>query len=240
MLYSFICVDNVHVLSERMLVNPFFSLMTCLLVQLTKTIRLEYKISNGQILTYSEVQIIEQHDVNKHLDQTIQYIQMNYTEYITEMDSIKHIERKIDSIRIIPTNQHKSKQLSEATHRKFGDQSMSRPAELSTVDGNIILPPPNDPSFPEHELEINQTWIIPIMNSLGEIHYKLIRIDENNLAEIEFEGGLAVSPDTILTGKWTFDIQRGVTLTQQTISTSSIFADRRITKTIIQKLLSIE
>ena len=214
--------------------------MTCLLVQQTETIRLEHKISHGQVLTYSEIQIIERHEIDKHLDQTIEYIEMNYTEYITEIVSIKHIERKIDSIRIIPRNQHKFKQLSETTHRRFGDQSLSQPAELSTVDGNIILPPPNEPTFPEHELEINQTWVIPIMNSLGEIHYKLIHIDENNLADIKFEGGLAVSPDTILTGKWTFDIQRGVTLTQQTISTSSIFADRRITKTIIQTLLLIQ
>ena len=70
--------------------------------------------------------------------------------------------------------------------------------------------------------------------------YKLIYIDENNLAGIEFEGGLALSPDTVLTGRWTFDIQRGVSLTQHTINTSSIFADRRITKTIIQKLLLIQ
>lgn len=183
---------------------------------------------------------MERHDVDKRFDQTVEYIQMNYTEHITEIDSIKYIERKVDSIRIIPRNQHKLKQFSETTRRQFGHQSISRPVELSTVDGHLILPPPSEPSFPEHELEINQTWVVPIINSLGEIHYKLLHIDENNLADIELEGGLAVSPDTYLTGKWTFDIERGVTLTQQTVSTSSIFADRRLTKTIIQKLLSIK
>ena len=223
-----------------MFVSILFSLVTCLLLQRTESIRLEYKISSGQFLVYSEIQIVERHDVDKRLEQTVEYIQMNYTEHVTEINSIKHIERKINSIQIIPRNHNKLKQLSETTHRQFGQQAMSRPAELSTVDGHIILPPPTEPTFPEHELDVNQTWVVPIMNSLGEIHYKLLHIDENSLADIEFEGGLAVSPDTLLMGKWSFDIERGITLAQQTTSTSSIFADRRITKTTIQKLLSIK
>jgi hypothetical protein len=73
---------------------------------------------------------------------------------------------------------------------------------------------------------------------LTTIHYKFIHIDENEIADIEFEGGLVISPDTSLTGKWTFDIQRGMTLTLKAISTSSILSDFGTTKTITRKLLS--
>lgn len=45
------------------------------------------------------------------------------------------------------------------------------------------------------------------MNSIGEIQYKLIHInDQNQIVKIEFDGDLTMSPDTSLTGKWTFNI----------------------------------
>jgi len=47
-----------------------------------------------------------------------------------------------------------------------------------------------------------------------------------------------MSMDASIIGKWTFDIKRGTTLTQQTISISSILLNHRITKTITQKILS--
>jgi len=95
---------------------------------------------------------------------------MNYTEHITEIDSIKNIERQINSIRIIPENQYKFNQLSETIHRKFGEQVISHPVELSSIDGHILLPPLYEPNFPEDDIQTGQTWIVPILNSLGEIH----------------------------------------------------------------------
>ncbi|CAF1287585.1 unnamed protein product [Rotaria sp. Silwood1] len=209
-----------------------------LLWEKSLTVRLEYKYSVGQRLTYLELQIIERHDVEKRLDETIEYIEMNYTEEIIKIDSIDNIQRKMNSIRMYPFDRYKHKQLLETTYRIFENQSINRPAELSSLNGRIIIPPPNEPSFPQDDIKIGHIWTIPIINSLGEIHYKLIDIDEYEIAHIEFEDEPVMYFDASLTGKWTFDVQRGITLTQETVSSSSMLADHRVTKTITKKLLS--
>jgi hypothetical protein len=213
-------------------------LITILSWEKSETIRLEYKFSKEKCLNYSEIQLIERRDIEKRLDESIEYIQMNYTEQMIEIDSIEYIQRQINSVQIIPPNRYKHNQLFETTHRKVGDQSISRPVELSSVDGHILLPPPNEPNFPIDDISIGKSWSIPIMNSLGEVQYKVTKIDQNKIVTIEFEGGLKMSPDASLIGKWTFDNKRGITLTQQTISSSSILSDQQITKTITKRLLS--
>ncbi|CAF2838869.1 unnamed protein product [Rotaria sp. Silwood2] len=218
-----------------LLVILFFQILSW---EKCETIRLEYKFSAEKRLTYSEIQIIEHHDVEKHLDETIEYIEMNYTEEIIKIESINNIQRKINSIRMFPFNQYKYEQLFETTYRIFEDQSIIRPAKLSSLNGRILIPPPNEPTFPQHDSQIGHTWTIPIINSLGEIHYKLIYIDENQITLIQFEDEPVMYFDASLTGKWTFDVQRGITLTQETVSSSSMLADQRVTKIIKIKLLS--
>jgi hypothetical protein len=198
-------------------------------VEKIETIRLEYKYSNEEYLTYSEIQIIERHDFEKHLGETIEYIEINL---------IKNIEKRINSLRLIPHEQYKYNQLSETTYQQIDDQFLSHPAELSSFGGHIVLSSPNQPKFPQDDIQIGNSWIIPITNSLGEIHYKLIHIDENEIAQIDFEGGLSISSDASLIGKWTFDIKRGITLTLKTSSTSSILSDYGITKIITKKLIT--
>jgi hypothetical protein len=39
--------------------------------------------------------------------------------------------------------------------------------------------------------------MIPIMNSLGEIQYKLIEINEEQIAKIDFDAEIPVSPGTL-------------------------------------------
>ncbi|CAF3261576.1 unnamed protein product, partial [Rotaria socialis] len=90
------------------------------------------------------------------------------------------------SIRIFPFNRYKYKDLSETAQRKFDNQSIIRPAELSSLNGRILIPSPNEPSFPQNNVEIGTTWIIPILNLLGEIQHKIIPIDENQIVSIQF------------------------------------------------------
>ncbi|CAF0920037.1 unnamed protein product [Rotaria sordida] len=122
-----------------------------------------------QRLTYSEIDLIERRDVEKCLDETIEYIEMNYTEEIVKIESIENIQRKINSIRMFLFNRYKYEQLLETTYRIFEDQSINRPAELSSLNGRILLPPLNQLNFPQDDIQIGYTWIIPIRNSLGEI-----------------------------------------------------------------------
>ncbi|CAF1209305.1 unnamed protein product [Rotaria sordida] len=205
----------------------------------SETVRLEYKYSAEQRLTYSEIEIIERRDVEKRLDETIEYIEMNYTEVIVKIKSIENIQRKKNSIRMFPFNRYKYEQLFETTYRIIEDQTINHPGELSSLNGRILLPPPNQPNFPQNHIQIGSTWIIPIQNSLGEIQYKLIDIDDNKIAYIVFEGDLIMNFDARLTGKWAFDIEKGITLTQEIVSSSSMLADYRLTKIITKKLLSI-
>ncbi|CAF3234590.1 unnamed protein product [Rotaria socialis] len=92
----------------------------------------------------------------------------------------------VSSIRIFPFNRYKYKELSETAQRKFDNQSIIRPAELSSLNGRILIPSPNEPSFPQNNVEIGTTWIIPILNLLGEIQHKIIPIDENQIVSIQF------------------------------------------------------
>lgn len=229
-------------MSKKQQMFAFLLLIYVIIFSLEKveTIRLEYKYLSGKYYTYSEIQIIERHDFEKGIDESIEYIEMNYTEYINEIDSIKNIKKQINSIRIIPNNEHKIKQLSETTYLKFGEEFLSRPAELSSIDGHILLSSPDQPNFPENDIEIGGKWVIPIMNLVGEIHYNLIDIDKNEIAKIEFEGGLSISSHTNLNGKSIFDIKQGIILKQKTTSISSILSDQRITKIINKKLLFIK
>jgi hypothetical protein len=204
-----------------------------------ESIRLEYKYSVGECLTYREIQIMERHDATRHLDETIQYIQMNFTEQIIEINNEKYLQRRVHSLQIIPDNKFKYDELFQTTQTSFHQQSSNRPAELSSSEGHLLLSSPSHPQFPQHYIQINETWIIPIMNSLGEIQYKLIDINEEQIAHIHFEAEIPISSGTLLTGFYSFHIQQGSTLTQQTISASSALADIQLTKTITRKLLTI-
>lgn len=217
----------------------FFLLIKMFLLKKVETIRLEYKYVVGKSYTYFEIQTIERHYFIQHFDETIEYIEMNYTEYLNEINSIKTIERRMNSIRIIPINEHKINQLSERIFRKFGEEYLSHPVELSSIDGHILLTLPYEPNLPENDIEIGRKWIIPIMNSLGEIYFNLININNNKIARIDFQGGLTTSFDASLTGKWNFDIEQGIILKQKTISISSILSDDKIIKTNRKKLLFI-
>ncbi|CAF0834297.1 unnamed protein product [Rotaria sordida] len=110
-----------------------------------------------QRLTYSEIEIIERRDVEKCLDETIEYVEMNYTEEIVKIESIENIQRKINSIRMFPFNRYKYEQLLETTYRIFEDQSINRPAELSSLNGRILLPSLNQLNFPQDDIQIGHT-----------------------------------------------------------------------------------
>ncbi|CAF1226327.1 unnamed protein product [Didymodactylos carnosus] len=56
-------------------------------------------------------------------------------------------------------------------------------------DGLHLLPPPSDPTFPLHDIDVGDKWTTPIMNALGELEYKLINAD-GQVATLEFDGGL--------------------------------------------------
>jgi hypothetical protein len=89
-----------------LLLLSFFILMICSWEKV-ESVQLEYKYSVGECLTYCQIQIMERHDATTHVDETIEYIQMNYTEEINEIN----IQRRVDSLRIIPDNKYKYDQL---------------------------------------------------------------------------------------------------------------------------------
>ena len=76
-----------------------------------ESVQLEYKYSVRECLTYCQIQIMERHDATTHVDETIEYIQMNYTEEINEINHEKYIQRRVDSLQIIPDNKYKYDQL---------------------------------------------------------------------------------------------------------------------------------
>ncbi len=76
-------------------------------------------------------------------------------------------------------------------------QFSNRSAELSFSEGHLLLSPPNYPQFPQHDIQINDTSIIPIINSLGQIQYELIHINEEQIAKIDFDAEIPVSPGTL-------------------------------------------
>jgi hypothetical protein len=55
-----------------------------------ESVQLEYKYSVGEYLTYYQIQIMERHDAKTHLDEMMEYIQMNYTEEINEINHEKY------------------------------------------------------------------------------------------------------------------------------------------------------
>lgn len=224
---------------ENEINNLFVFFYFILLWKTIEAIRFEYKFSNNESLTYSEIQFIERYDMEKHLDETIEYIEMNYTEKIIEIESIKNIQRRVYSIRMFPFNKYKYEQLFEITYRKTHNLSITHPAELSSWNGRILLSPPNEPNFPQDDILIGTTWKIPIINSFGEIQYTLNNVDDNQIAFIEFKSDLVSFIDTNLNGKWMFDMQKGITISLESICSSSILSNHIITKIIKKQFLSI-
>ncbi|CAF2722775.1 unnamed protein product [Rotaria sp. Silwood2] len=123
-------------------------------------------------------------------------------------------------------------------NHRVQNQTINCPIELSSINGRVIIPPPIEPSSPQDDIQIGHIWTISIINSFGKIYYKLIHTDESQLANIEFEDEPTMYLNTSLTGKWTCDIQRGITLTQEIVSSSSMLVNHRIIKTITKKLMS--
>lgn len=64
-----------------------------------------YKIQvfNGIIFNIFSNQITERRIIEKHLEKTIQYIQMSYTEEIIKIDLIMCFQQQ-NSVRIVPHN----------------------------------------------------------------------------------------------------------------------------------------
>lgn len=205
-----------------------------------ESIRLEYKWINEQQRYYSEIQIFERHDLEKNLHQCHEFIEMFYKEQIIEIDSIQYIEKHVSSVRIVPSNRRKQSQLMQTDRRIIADEILSsRSSQLSSITGHILLSSPNEPSFPLDDIQIGSTWNIPIMNSLGSVEYKLNHIDiQNELVHIEYEGALNMLSDALLTGQWIFHFQRGFTIEQHIISTSSIFSEYQYTQIINKTLLT--
>lgn len=202
-----------------------------------ESIELKYKYLHGDNLTYSQIEIIERHDGNRHLDETMEFIQMNFTDSIQEENSTKIIRRTMNSIKIIPKNELKLKEFLQIKSRQINDESLSKPIELSSFNGNLLLLPRNEIQFPVNQIEINQTWNMNIENSLGKIVYKLKSIENNRFAQIEYEGSLIISSFGDLIGNVTFDIEKGITIYEQIISSSSLLLDQTFTKTIIKRFL---
>ena len=69
-----------------------------------ESVQLEYKYSVRECLTYCQIQIMERHDAKTHVDETIEYIQMNYTEEINEINHENYIQRRVHNLQIIPDN----------------------------------------------------------------------------------------------------------------------------------------
>lgn len=84
-----------------------------------ESVQLEYKYSVGEYLTYYQIQIMERHDAKTHLDETIEYIQMNYTEEINEINHEKYIQRRVHNLQIIPDNKYKYDQLFQTILKSF-------------------------------------------------------------------------------------------------------------------------
>ena len=222
-----------------MFASFLFLLSAILSWNIIETVRLEYKHPVGRSLKYSEIQITDVHDAGRHLDEITEYTEMIYTERVIEIDSNKSIQVRLNSFRMFPLSRYKYDLFLKIMNQTLGKRLISRDVDLSLVDGNIILPPPNEAYFPEEDVEIGKVWADLILDSIGEMQYKLVDIDENQIARIEFESNLGIFSDAILTGKLTFDIQRGITLKQTTDSSSSVFPERRTTRRTIKKLLSI-
>ncbi|CAF1141418.1 unnamed protein product [Rotaria magnacalcarata] len=102
-----------------MFASLVFLVLPILPWETTKTIRLDYKYFKGQSLSYSDIQIVECRGVERQLDETIEYIQMNCTEQMIEIESIINIEKRSNSIRIFPFNRYKYKELSEISIKIF-------------------------------------------------------------------------------------------------------------------------
>jgi hypothetical protein len=84
-----------------------------------ESVQLEYKYSLGEYLTYYQIQIMERHDAKTHLAETIEYIQMNYTEEINEINHEKYIQRRVHNLQIIPDNKYKYDQLFQTILKSF-------------------------------------------------------------------------------------------------------------------------
>lgn len=223
----------------------FLRLVYFFIIFLDKTIesiRLEYKWINGQRRNYSEIQILERYDLEKNLHQCQEFIEMFYTEQTIEIDSIQYIEKHFPSVRIVPSNPRKKTQLMQTDRRIIGDDVLSsRPAQISSITGHILLSSPNEPRFPLDDIQIGSTWNIPMMNSLGIVEYKLNQIDiQKEFVQIEFEGALNMLSDALLTGQWKFHFEKGYTIQQHIISTSSIFSEHKFIQIINKTLLTYE
>ena len=107
-----------------------------------ESVQLEYKYSVGEYLTYYQIQIMERHDAKTHLDETFEYIQMNYTKEINEINHEKYIQRRVHNLQIIPDNKYKYDQLFQTSQLPFQQQLSNRPAELSSSEGHLLLSPP--------------------------------------------------------------------------------------------------
>ena len=204
------------------------------------SIELKYKYSIGDQLTYFQTEIVERHDRNRGVEETIEFIQMNFTDFIQEEEeenSMKIIRRQMNSLKIIPKNDLKFKELSKINSHRIDEESLSKPIVLSSYNGNVLLLPRNEIYFPRNQIEINETWIHPIANSLGQIQYQFKSIEQNRFAHIEYEGTLEMSAFADLIGNVTFDIDKGILIYEQIISSSSLLLDFTFTKTIIKRFL---
>lgn len=216
------------------------SFVLFLLDRPTDSIRLEHRSIDRQRLKYTETQLVERHDLEKNLRQCRELVEMLYTEEFSLIDSIRHVERRVSSLRIVPPNPTKRSQLVQSSRRPIGtDDSTTRPLQLSSTTGHVLLSAPNEPPFPVDDLQIGSTWTLPLLNSLGQVEYNLTEIDEQNeVVWIELEGQLPVIADALLTGRWKFHSGKGITLQLDLISTSSVLADQQFTQFTNKTLLS--